>query len=141
MLYREFRSSQRSYYKNGASTNRYGQTDDRTGNRRHTMGTAHQHSRSHRKGNSVMVMSTSQWQESQEALQRDLEAGAGEGSGGSQTGGTASRSESGVRSPPHVHHLQGITKTREVTVETSPGTPHSSAADSFEMVSFEKERL
>ncbi|KAK8037318.1 hypothetical protein PG991_000664, partial [Apiospora marii] len=132
MLYREFRSSQRSYYKNGASSNQYGQTDNRTGNRRNTM-TANQHSRPHRKGNSVMVMSTSQWQESQEALQRDLEAGST--GGGSHTGAAASRSGSGVRSPAH-----GITKTREVTVETSPGTPHSSAADSFEMVSFEKER-
>ncbi|KAK8068318.1 hypothetical protein PG996_007430 [Apiospora saccharicola] len=113
MLYREFRSSQRSYYNNDAS--KYGRTNDRTGNqtgRRNTVvGTGT--NKPHKKGNSVMVMSTSGWQESQEALQRDVEAG-------------TSRSGSG--------------RTKEVTVETSPSTPNS-AADSFEMVSFEKDRF
>lgn len=127
MLYRELRSSQRSYYKNDPSSARYGRTDDRTGNRRNTLAGQGTNNRPHRKGNSVMVMSTTGWQESQEALQRDMELG---------TTGTAttSRSGSGVRSP-----AQGIMKTKEVTVETSPNTPNSTA-DSFEMVSFEKER-
>lgn len=127
MLYRELRSSQRSYYRNGVSTNRYGKTDNRTGNqtgnRRNTLA----ETKTHRKGNTVMVMSTSGWQESQEALQRDLEVGSGT---------TSHTAGSGVRSPP-----KGIMKTEEVRIQSSPNnTPGGSTADSFEMVSFEKER-
>jgi len=123
MLYRELRSSQRSYYRNGVSTNRYGKSDNQTGNRRNTL--ANQ-SKTTRKGNTVMVMSTTGWQESQEALQRDLEVG---------TGTNTSRSGSGIMPS------AGIMKTEEVRVQTSPNTHGSgSAAGSFEMVSFEKER-
>ncbi|KAK7946928.1 uncharacterized protein PG986_011249 [Apiospora aurea] len=119
MLYRELRSSQRSYYKNNPSG--YGRTDNRTGNHRTTVTAGTQ--KAHKKGNSVMVMSTAGWEESQEALQRDPEVGSG-----------TSRSGSGVHSPD-----VGIMKTREVVVKSSPNTP-SSTADSFEMVSFEEKR-
>ncbi|KAK8024520.1 hypothetical protein PG993_012586 [Apiospora rasikravindrae] len=119
MLYRELRSSQRSYYKNNPSG--YGRTDNRTGNHRTTVTGGTQ--KPHRKGNSVMVMSATGWDESQEALQRDLEVGTG-----------TSRSGSGVHSPE-----QGIMKTSQVVVKSSPHSP-SSTADSFEMVSFEEKR-
>ncbi|KAK6839121.1 hypothetical protein PG989_016574 [Apiospora arundinis] len=119
MLYREFRSSQRSYYRNGVSTNRYGKSENQTG-KRNTM--AGQSVKPHRKGNTVHVMSTAGWQESQEALQRDLEVGTG-----------TPRNGSGVMSP------HGIMKTEEVRIQTSLNTT-GSTADSFEMESFEKER-
>lgn len=120
MLYRELRSSQRSYYRYGVSTNRYGKSENATDNRRNTL--ANQSTKPHRKGNSAMVMSTNGWQESQEALQRNLEVGTG-----------TPRNEYGVMSP------SGIMKTEEVRIQTSPNTA-GSTADSFEMVSFEKER-
>ncbi|KAI1336865.1 hypothetical protein F5Y15DRAFT_392436 [Xylariaceae sp. FL0016] len=109
MLYHELRSSHRDYFRSGSRTNKgsvgtgHGAAGDRS---RRT----HYGRPSHYGRNSVLIMSTAGWQESQEALQED-----------------------GAPAPTHAStNSTGILKTDEVSVE-SRRLSKLSRDDSFEM--------
>jgi hypothetical protein len=110
MLYRELKSSNKSYFRNQSQTTGpegvASRAFDQTANQRKS-----QRYDGYRKygQNSVVIMSTSRWQESEEALQDP------QGQGGSST-------------PPLPH---GVMKTEEVRVkyEDSDATSHSNSIE------------
>lgn len=114
MLYRELRSSQRSYFENRSQ--RYGQTNKTQTNRRKSNMQGTQRKRSV----ASAMLSMTGWQDSQEALQYiDME-------GGHVT------VEGGHISPQTGKSAEGIMKTDEVRVQHA-ARERSSTEDSFEM--------
>lgn len=114
MLYRELKSSGRSYFRSASNANRYNigtQATNKENKTRRTTRYGHDHRQYGR--NSVVIMSTAGWQESQEALQ-DVQPG-----------------YSNV-SP----NMTGIVKTEEVNVQHQR-LSKISGQDSFELSSLD----
>ena len=114
MLYRELRSSQRSYFENRSQ--RYGQTNKSQTNRRQS----NVHGTQRKRSVPSAMLSMAGWQDSQQALQYiDME-------GGHVT------VEGGQISPHAGKGEAGIMKTEEVLVQHA-SRERSSTEDSFEM--------
>ncbi|KAI5919034.1 hypothetical protein F4810DRAFT_525472 [Camillea tinctor] len=114
MLYRELKSSQRSYFRSRSKTTQSNAGQDKTRpsskSRRTQYGRASHYGRS-----SVLIMSTTGWQESQEALQ-DLERG---------------------RTPQEGPNFGGIMKTEEVSVQHQRLSKVSGEEGSIELKSLD----
>lgn len=111
MLYRELKSSHRSYMQQRSTGNRYHQGTESTNIDKTKRSTKYRHDGYGR--NSVLIMSTNGWQESQEALQ--------------------DTPSSHTDRPPKT---AGIVKTAEVNV-TSHRVSKMTDGDSFELASME----